>query len=73
MPDGSLRVPVAGREEDGLLWDGYETIGQDHPNYSEWLELAKNSEKCLERKKEERREAREERRARNKNRKPSEA
>ena len=55
MPDGTLPVPVAGREEDGSLWDGYETIGEDHPNYSEWVELAKNRDKYLEMRKKQRR------------------
>ena len=71
-PDGELRVPVAGRSEDGLIWDGYETIDQNHPNYAEWLELAKNSDKYLAAKKEERKKARAERRARNKEKRATE-
>jgi hypothetical protein len=37
MPDGSLRVPIAGN--DGERWDGAVSVLPSDPRYAPWLEI----------------------------------
>ena len=37
LPNGNLKVPVAGSTEDGTFVDGFTEIGPEHPDYEKYL------------------------------------
>ena len=64
LPNGDLRIPIAGIAPDGERWDGYETVTHAHPNYDEWRELIEKRGPIVEASKAERQRRNEQRRTR---------
>ena len=62
LPNGNLRVSVAGVSPDGEKWDGTEEICPGHSNYGKWLEIITHKERYLASMADEEKRAREEKR-----------
>ena len=62
LPNGDLRIPIAGTTTDGERWDGYETVTQGHPRYAEWRALIEKRGPLVEAIRHQRQQRREQRR-----------
>ena len=55
LADGTLLIPVSGRDANGEIWDGAAYVTTEHPRYEEWAEIIQNKEVYLAAEREQRR------------------
>ena len=62
LPSSTLSIPTFGRFASGEVWDGWQEIALEHPNYALWLSQIENKDACWAAERAERKTAREQRR-----------